>query len=237
MENNKINKLSIVLPAYNEEKNIEATLNEIFTFLEKNINYPFEVIVVNDGSQDKTGEILEKYQKNKNIIVVNHPKNLGYGAALKSGFAQAQGELIFFTDSDRQFDIKELKIFLEKIKDYDFVIGYRKKRKDPFWRRLYASIFRIISGLFFGVWVKDVDCAFKLFKNYVIKDLSLISSGALINLEILSLAKKRGYNKFLELPVTHFPRQYGKQTGGNPKVLFKAILNLFSLWLRIKKND
>jgi len=224
--------ISIVLPAYNEEKNIGPAIDEISDFLNE-INKSFEIIAVDDGSKDNTAEILEKYREKYHITVITHPKNLGYGTALRSGFAKAGGDLIFFTDSDRQFDIRDLKVFLEKIENYDFIIGYRKSRKDSFWRIFYASIFRFLSHLLFDVNVKDGDCAFKLFKKHVLKSLSLVSMGALINLEILAKAKKKNY-KFIELPVKHFPRQYGKQTGGSPKVLFKALFNIFLLWMKIR---
>jgi len=225
--------ISVILPAYNEEKNIGPTIDEISNFLNE-IKKPFEIIVVNDGSIDGTAKILADYSGKNNIIVVTHPKNLGYGTALRSGFAKVNGDLVFFTDSDRQFDIHDLKVFLEKIENYDFIVGYREGRKDPLWRIFYASIFRFLSHLLFGVNVKDVDCAFKLFKTHIIKSLPLFSSGALINLEIFAQAKENNY-KFIELPVKHFPRQYGKQTGGNPKVLLKALFNIFLLWLKIYK--
>jgi len=226
--------LSIILPAYNEEKNIELTLNDISDFIKK-LQIPFEIIVVNDGSKDHTTEILNICAKKfENLNIVTHPKNLGYGTALRSGFAKAEGDLIFFTDSDHQFDIQDIVSFLEKIKEYDFVVGYRKNRQDPYFRILYASIFRLLTHFLFGVKVHDVNCAFKLFRKEVIKGLPLISSGALINLEIFTLAKKKGY-KFIELPVKHFPRQSGRQTGGNIKVLLKAVFNVFFLWLRIQK--
>ncbi len=223
--------ISVILPAYNEEKNIGKAIDKISDFFDKRGDL-YEIIVINDGSKDKTAEVLENYKKTRNIIVVSHNKNQGYGSALVSGFKQAQGGLIFFTDSDLQFDIKDIEIFLQKIKDYDFAIGCRKNRKDSFHRILNAKIFGLMSFIFFGVKVKDVDCAFKLFKSYVVKGENLISKGALINLEILAKAKKRGY-KFLEMPVNHFSRKEGKQTGGSFKVILRALGNFFVLWGKI----
>jgi len=226
--------LSIILPAYNEEKNIDKAIEEISKFVGEH-NLPSEIIVVNDGSRDGTKEILNNCTKKyKNLIIVNHSENLGYGAALRSGFAKTKGDLIFFTDSDLQFNINGLSSFMEKTKDYDFVVGYRKKRQDPLFRRICAMIFKTLAFFFFSVKVRDVNCAFKLFKAEVIKNLPLSSSGALINLEIFALAKKKGY-KFLELPVEHFSRQAGRQTGGNFKIMFKAIMGFFPLWRKIKK--
>jgi glycosyltransferase involved in cell wall biosynthesis len=224
--------ISIIIPVYNEEKNISFVIDSILLLFKK-INLPFEVIAVNDGSEDKTEKILENYKKITDIIVVSHKKNLGYGAALRSGFLKATGDLIFFTDSDRQFNIKDILPFLDNIKGNDFIIGYRKDRKDSRKRILFATIFRFAARVFFEVRVRDVDCAFKLFKNYVLSDIKLISDGALINLEILAKAKIRGY-KFIELPVSHFKRVEGKQTGGSLRVIFKAISQFFSLWQNVK---
>lgn len=227
------NMISIILPAYNEEKNIGFAIKDIADFFDRK-KLAREIIVVDDGSTDKTKEILNDYKKTTNIIVVSYEKNLGYGAALRSGFLKVTGDLIFFTDSDRQFDIKDIEPFLDKIKERenDFIIGYRKNRKDPNHRIFYAFIFRFLALIFFGVKVKDVDCAFKLFKSYVLSDLKLVSDGALINLEILAKAQKRGY-KFIELPVNHFKRTEGKQTGGSFKVIFKAIIKIFQLWIKL----
>jgi len=223
--------ISIILPIYNEEKNISIVINDVLNFF-RDKNLSFEIIAVNDGSRDKTKEILDDFKKEKNITVVTHQNNLGYGAALNDGFKMASGDLIFFTDSDRQFDIRDIGLFLEKIKNVDFVIGYRKKRKDPLIRIANALIFRFAATVFFGVKVRDVDCAFKIFKKDVLFNLKITSDGALINLEILAKAQKKGY-KFIELPVNHFRRKEGKPTGGSLKVISKAIINLFKLWKEV----
>jgi len=227
--------ISIILPAYNEERNIGRMVNYVSAFFEK-VDLAYEIIVVDDGSFDNTREVIENYKEALNIIVISHKKNLGYGSALRSGFKKAKGNLVFFTDSDCQFDISEITVFLDNIKENDFVIGYRKNRKDSHRRIWFADIFNLVSRIFFGVKVKDVDCAFKLFKSYVLSDLKLTSGGALINLEILSKAQKMGY-KFIELPVTHFERTEGKQTGGSFKVVFKAIFQFFCLWLNVKNSQ
>jgi len=234
--NRKKPLLSVVLPVFNEESNAEKAIASISDFLKKK-KIKAEIIIVNDGSTDSTAKILERIgQRAKNLTTLTHKKNLGYGAALRSGFGRAHGELIFFTDSDCQFDIKEIDNFLPRIKDYDFVVGYRKKRKDPFLRLICAFFFRGIAELFFGIKVRDVNCAFKLFRADALKSLNLFSSGALINLEIFASAKSKRY-KFFEMPVTHYPRTAGKQTGGSFMVLLKAFLNIFVLRLKIKISD
>lgn len=218
--------ISIVLPIYNEEKSIEKVIDSIRVFFNKK-GQNYEIIAVNDGSQDKTGDILKIYKEN--IRVVTHAKNIGYGAALRSGFKEAKGDLIFFMDSDGQFDIKDINNFLEKIKDYDFIAGYRKERKDPRHRSIFANIFKFIVRILFGLKSKDIDCAFKLFKRDTLSKINLESNGALINLEIFILARQNGFN-FIELPVSHFKRAEGKPTGGNFFVIFKAMANLMRFW-------
>jgi glycosyltransferase involved in cell wall biosynthesis len=224
--------ISVVLPAYNEEKNIGFAIEDIADFLVKK-NLKYEIIAVDDGSKDTTAEVIKHYEGKKNVILVSHPSNMGYGAALRSGFKVARGDLIFFTDSDRQFNIEDIEIFLEKIKGFDFVVGYRENRQDPVRRILYAKIFRFLSRIFFGIEVRDIDCAFKLFRGYVLSEMNFLSNGALINLEIFALAKKKGY-KFAQFPVRHFKRTAGEQTGGNFKVIGKAMFNFFRLWLALK---
>ncbi|HBT81653.1 TPA: glycosyltransferase family 2 protein, partial [Candidatus Giovannonibacteria bacterium] len=127
--------LSIILPAYNEEENIEEAVRGAFEFL-RTLRIPFELIIVNDGSKDKTGMILQELRSRyTNLVIIQHVQNLGKGAALISGFTKAQGELVFFTDSDQQVKITELKNFLNQIDSYDFAVGYRLKRQDPWHRR------------------------------------------------------------------------------------------------------
>lgn len=219
--------ISIILPVYNEENNIKNVISNITGFFNKK-KLDFEIIAVDDGSKDKTGEILESY---KNIAVVTHDKNIGYGAALRSGFNVAKGDLIFFMDSDNQFDISDFDLLRKEINSCDFVVGYRQKRQDPLHRIVYAQIFRLIARIFFRIKVKDVDCAFKLFKSHVLSGMQLKQSGSLINLEIFSFSRRKGY-KFTEVPVRHFPRKEGKQTGGDFLVLFRAVLNLFKFWFK-----
>lgn len=223
------------MPAYNEEANIEAVLEETRDFL-KNAGVDFEIVVVNDGSRDRTAEMLKSWQKKcPQLVVISHARNKGYGAAVSKGLQAARGDLIFFTDSDRQFDIRELIIFLDQIPRYDFVVGYRRVRHDPLGRVMLANVFRLLSRLLFSIKVRDVNCAFKLFQARVIQSMRLTQPGALINLEIFALAQKLGY-RFIELPVTHRPRLKGKQTGGSLRVVFKAFTDLFRLYREIEKQ-
>ncbi|OGF66137.1 hypothetical protein A2757_00705 [Candidatus Giovannonibacteria bacterium RIFCSPHIGHO2_01_FULL_48_47] len=223
--------LSVVLPLYNEEDNIAKVIRTAAEFL-RTLKIHFEIIAVDDGSRDRSGEILKKLGLEfPELIVVSHNQNLGYGAALRSGFSQARGELIFFTDSDLQIKIEELGNFLKNIDSYDFVVGYRMNRQDPWHRRLFSMFFNLLGRFLFKIRVRDLNCAAKLFRAEMIKSLPLSSNGFLVNLEIFALAQKRGF-KFLELPVTHFPRLKGKPLSSFRQV-FRSLTGLFKLWSRL----
>jgi len=228
--------LSVVLPAYNEEKNIEKTAFSIMEFV-SSFAEKYEIIIVDDGSSDDTGKIIDELSKNHpRIIPVHHKKNKGYGAALTSGFKKTKGDFVFFTDSDGQFDIKELpKLFSLIEEGADIACGYRKKRADPLPRKINAGIYNLLLRCIFGLKVKDVDCAFKLFKREVIDNINLESSGAFISAEFLILAKKKGY-VIKQVGVSHFPRKEGKQTGNNLKVVLKAFRELIKFQRKIKST-
>jgi len=227
----KKHEISCVFPAYNEVGNIKKTVINSINVL-KELSKDFEIIVVNDGSKDGTGEVIKNLaSKNGRIIAVQHEKNLGYGAALLSGFGQAKKELIFFSDSDLQFDLSEISLLLSWVDRYDLVLGYRKKRRDNFIRRVNAWGWTTLIRLIFGTKFRDINCAFKIIKSEVIENIlkSMGSRGAMINSELLIKATKLGYS-FKEIPITHYPRLEGKQTGANPKVVLRAFKELFVLY-------
>jgi len=228
-------KLSVVLPAYNEEKNIKKVVDSILKFIPA-ITQSYEIIIVNDGSEDGTGELIDELANScEKVIPVHHSSNRGYGATLRSGFRVAKGDLIFFTDSDGQFDIKELPKLINLIEEgADIACGYRRKRADPLIRTINARIYNLAIRVLFNLKVKDIDCAFKLFKKEILKDMSLGSDGAFISAEFLIMAKKKGYI-IKEIGVNHFPRREGKQTGNNLRVVFKAFLELFRFWKKIRE--
>jgi len=228
--------LSVVLPAYNEEKNIKKVVDSILKFIPSLVE-KYEIIIVNDGSKDDTGKLVDELAKNcREIVPLHHTQNRGYGAALTTGFKKAKGDFIFFTDADGQFDIKELPKLLSLIKEgADIACGYRKERADPLFRRINAGIYNLLIRVIFGLKVKDIDCAFKLFKRKIIEEINLESSGAFVSAEFLILAKKRGY-VIKQVGVSHFPRIEGKQTGNNLKVVLKAFLELIKFRRKIKKK-
>jgi glycosyltransferase involved in cell wall biosynthesis len=233
--------ISAFFPAYNEEENIEISLNNIQNFLLAWTNN-FEIIIVDDGSTDKTAEIAEFIaMNNPRLKVVHHTKNSGFGAALKSGFAACTKELIFYTDADNQFDINELTLFFELITQYDLVIGYRAKRQDPWMRIIYSKVYHLILYFYMHIKLKDADCSFKLYHREVIDSMKLYSDTGVIDVEIILRAVKNN-SKYYEVPVTHFPRTRGKVTfeyfrlGGFTPVHFKAITDMIKDLIALKKQ-
>lgn len=225
--------ISIVFPAYNEEANLELVLADALKVV-KDLDIPYEIIVVNDGSSDNTKEYVQGLQKkNKNIVLINHEINKGYGQTLLDGFRASKNEWVFFSDSDRQFDLTEINKLKPYTKDADLIIGYRENRQDNGLRKFNAYLFKLTARMIFNLKFKDIDCAFKLMKKEVIEEIELNSSSALINTELLHKSQKKNY-KIVEVPVTHYPRTQGKATGANPIVIGRAIKE--GLYLRIKSR-
>lgn len=221
--------LSLVFPIFDEEENIQpllASAREIASRLTKN----FEIILVDDGSRDDSAEIIGRYcQMDSRVRLLQHARNTGYGAALHSGLREARGELIFFSDADLQFDLSELENLIDHAGDFDIVAGYRAQRSDPWPRRLLADTWGLIVRCMFGLSVRDIDCAFKLFRREVIDEIEIESIGAFVNTEILVRAGALGY-KVHQVPVTHKRRQNGIQSGANLKVILRAVLELATLY-------
>lgn len=231
--NSKIPELSVFFPFWNEEKNIAKVISSAILVAEK-IAKKWEILIIDDGSTDKTYDIGQKLaKKNNNIRVISHHPNRGYGAALKEGFKNAKYDIVVFTDGDGQFDFSEVTKFLEKINNVDIVIGYRKKRQDNMTRHILMTLLKIWDYFFFGFYYKDIDCGFKMFKKEALmKILPLQSEGAMITTEILAKASLKKL-KIEQVEVTHYPRKYGDQSGGNIYVVIRAILESFTLWWNI----
>ncbi len=193
----------------------------------------YEVLIVDDGSADGTGRIADQLAADHpRVRVIHHPRNRGYGAALQSGFRAATKDLVFFADGDGQFDLAELPPWLPLMKEWDIVCGYRMNRQDNFVRKLNGWLWTKMTGLVFSLPLRDIDCAFKLFRRSIFDDLNMESTGALINTEILARAVRKGY-RITQRGVHHYPRTAGKQTGCNPRVILRAFQELWKLRRRI----
>jgi glycosyltransferase involved in cell wall biosynthesis len=225
--------ISVIFPAFNEEMNLEAVVRSALKVL-PSVSRSFEIIIVNDGSHDGTGEVAERLtSRSRHVRVVHHPRNLGYGAALKSGIEQARHEFIFFCDSDRQFSLKDLHRLLAWAGRFDIVAGYRQSRQDPIHRRLNAKGWNLLVRLVFGLNLRDIDCAFKIFRREVFESLPIETVGAMVNTEILVRALSHGFT-IKEVPVRHFPRRFGEQTGAKPHVILKAMCELARMYVKMR---
>jgi glycosyltransferase involved in cell wall biosynthesis len=228
-----VRELSIVLPAYNEEANIETVVRGVASFFNgRGIDY--EIIAVNDGSRDRTGEILQRLKAElPQLRPQEHVQNRGYGAALRTGFEAAGKCYVFYMDGDGQFDIKDIDQLLPLASEDCIVTGYRIERRDPFVRRLNAKLFGgFLVRILLNVRVRDLNCAFKLIPKKVLNAITLESTGALINAELYGRAVRRGFG-IREVGVHHYPRTAGVQTGAHLRVILRAFYDLFRLRQKI----
>jgi glycosyltransferase involved in cell wall biosynthesis len=220
--------ISVFFPCYNEQDNVKRTVEQALAVLSK-LNADFEVIIVDDGSSDATGQIADEIsRRDSRVKVVHHHPNLGYGAALQSGFKAATKKLVFYTDGDGQFDINEMPPLLPLMSQFDIVSCYRLNRQDSFIRKVNGWCWTKLVCLMFGMKVRDVDCAFKLYKREIFDNIRMSSSGALIDTEILARAIRKGYS-ITQKGVHHYPRTAGAQTGANLKVILSAFKELLKL--------
>ena len=239
MTNFKKIPISVFFPCYNEAGNITTLVEKTQEVLPQ-ISDDYEIIIVNDGSTDGTGDIADRLAAgSERIKVVHHSKNSGYGSALCSGISAATKDYVFYTDGDGQFSIADIVDVVELMTTIeggcDIVSCYRKNRSEGVIRKFNSLCWSLLVRLMFNLPIKDIDCAFKLYKKSIFASFELKSTGALIDTEILARASRKGY-KILQMPVCHYPRSYGSSTGANPLVIFKAFYELFKLWLDIVRS-
>jgi glycosyltransferase involved in cell wall biosynthesis len=227
--------LSVFFPCYNEEANVERTTLAALEACRR-ITADFEVIIVDDGSRDRTGEIADRLAgEHPQVRVVHNRPNKGYGGALQSGFRAARKEWIFYTDGDGQFDFNEIPQLLPLLEHFDVVSAYRLDRKDPLIRKFNAFGWTVLCNLLLGLRLRDIDCAFKIYPKRFIEEVELWSQGALIDAEMLAKAARRGY-RIGQIGVHHYPRTAGHQTGANLRVILRAFKELFKLRKRIVRE-
>ena len=224
----KLSSLSIFFPCYNEVQSIRL-LTEQCLKVAPTVSNDYEIILVDDGSTDGTGPLADALAAEyKAVRVIHHAQNSGYGAALQSGFRAAAKDYVFYTDGDGQFDVGEIALLLGLIEKYDIVSAYRLNRREGLIRKLNALGWATLVNFLFRLHLKDIDCAFKLYKRAVFDTISMNSTGALIDTEILARAKRRGYT-IGQIGVHHYPRIGGQATGAKIGVILKAFRELFKL--------
>jgi glycosyltransferase involved in cell wall biosynthesis len=232
-------RLTFFFPAFNEEENVERTVELALAEIGPLVDGSLEVLIVDDGSSDRTPELADALAAADPRVRVHHQPNRGYGGALKAGFANARGQLISFSDGDLQFDLREMARLLDRLADagkpVDAVIGYRIKRRDPFHRIFIAKTYNAIVSVAFGLRVRDIDCAMKLFRRQVFDGLRLDSDGPFLSAELLIKLRARGV-RMAQVGVNHYPRAAGTNTGASFTKILRTFRDLavlrWALWTR-----
>ena len=230
--------LSISFPAYNEEANIGKAVQDAIRVAAR-LADDFEVIVVDDGSADRTAEVVRELEsQHPQVRLIEHEVNKGYGAAVFDGLVGGTKEWAFFTDGDLQFVLDELEKLWALCDQGDLIIGYRAPREDPFIRKLNGFGWTWLTNVLFGYVSRDVDCAFKLIRREALNAVAphVSSRGATFSAELLVRAKKMGY-KLREVPVTHLPRQAGSQTGAKISVILRAFKEMALFRLKLWREQ
>ena len=230
----RVPALSYFFPAHNEEANLRGLVEEALATL-PSFAEAFEVVIVDDGSRDATPQIADELAAaDPRVRAVHHPRNLGYGAALRTGFRAARHDLIAFTDGDRQFRVADIGRLTARYAEggADAVVGFRIKRADPLIRTLYATAYRLANRIFFGLRVTDVDCACKLLRREALRGINVESGGAFFSAELLIKLRASG-RAVVEVGVSHYARTAGSPTGAKPRVVLRAMRDFWLLRLRL----
>lgn len=237
MPRRKIYSISVFFPCYNDQKSIRRLVDDAFLTLRK-ITPDHEVIVIDDGSTDRSRVVLKNLAKKyRKLKLVFHEKNLGYGGALRSGFKTASKELIFYTDGDGQYDVKELPILLSLMtNDVDFVNGIKMSRHDPTYRIFLGNLYSFIARWLFFFPPYDVDCDFRLIRKSVLDKLSLNSNSGSICIELVKKAQRRGA-RFRQVSIHHYERRFGKSQFFRVERLFTTFMEVSQLWIRLMLID
>jgi glycosyltransferase involved in cell wall biosynthesis len=230
--------ISVFFPCYNDGGTIASMVMGAMIVLET-ITSDYEVIVIDDGSTDASREILQRLEQDYDKVkVVYHKVNRGYGGALRSGFSASTKDVIFYTDGDAQYDVRELKKLVSALKDdIDVVQGYKTRRLDPFHRVIIGKLYQNVMKFMFGLQINDVDCDFRLIRRQVFDEVTLEKNSGVICLEMVKKIQEAGF-RFTEVPVNHFFRAYGKSQFFNFKRVFRVGKDVLGLWyeLVVKPN-
>lgn len=229
-------QLSVVHPCYNEEENIERTVRATLAWFDSQ-EHDGEVVVVDDGSKDRSATILEQLvSADRRVRIVTHETNQGYGYAVRSGCDAATKQYVAFVDSDGQFHIEDLGILLPYLDTYDFVPGRRKRRADPLIRNVFGKLLGILIFLFFGLWVRDVNCGMKVFTKQLWPTIRpLYGSEKFFNTELYLRLKQAGI-PWKQVDVPHYPRTAGSPTGGSGRVIVHMLKELIDLRTKLKTD-
>jgi glycosyltransferase involved in cell wall biosynthesis len=230
----KFASLSVFFPAYNDAPSLPPLLRKTFAVLEKHVA-DYEVVVVNDGSRDKTAEVLEQlvHEHAPFLRVVTHPKNRGYGGALRSGFAASHKEFVFYTDGDGQYDVGELPRLLDLVgPDTGLVNGYKLDRHDPAHRIWIGNVYNFCARLLFRIRIRDIDCDYRLIRRELLEKIHLTSTSGTICVELVRKLELSGCH-VAEVGVHHYAREHGKSQFFRVRSLAITFYQLLRLWVRL----
>lgn len=233
----KYPSISAFFPCYNDAKTIGKMVDDVTRVLARATN-KYEILVVDDGSQDNSREVLKKQaKKNKNLRLIFHEKNKGYGGALKSGFAACSGELIFYTDGDGQYDPAELDHLLNLMtENVDFINGIKMGRKDSWDRVFFGNMHKFITRWLFWLPIYDTDCDFRLIRKKILNKITLSSNSGSICPELVKKAQRAGA-RFREVSVHHYERKHGRSQFFKIDKIAKTYWDLFKLWFQLMVLD
>jgi glycosyltransferase involved in cell wall biosynthesis len=226
--------LSVFFPAYNDAPSLPGLLQKTFDTLEAHVA-DYEVIVVNDGSQDKTAQVLDdlRLRYAPYLRVVTHPENRGYGVALRSGFAAARKDFVFYTDGDSQYDVAELPLLLERVGPATGLVnGYKLERHDPAHRVWIGNVYNFCARLVFRIRIRDIDCDYRLIRRALLEKIHLASTSGTICVELVRKLELSGCG-VEEVGVHHYERLYGRSQFFRVRSLFVTFLQLLRLWVRL----
>lgn len=225
--------ISIFFPAFNDAGSIGLLVNSAFEIL-PTLTDDYEVIVVNDGSTDETRGVLAELERHyPQLRIVEHPSNQGYGAALRSGFQHATRELVFYTDGDGQYDVRQLPALHARLTPaVDVVNGYKVKRADKAHRGMLGGVYNRLARLLFRLPIRDVDCDFRLLRRSALERINLSSSSGAICVELVRKLRSAGAT-FAEVPVNHYPRLHGRSQFFTPRRVILTAFDFFLLWIEL----
>lgn len=230
----KVNSISVVIPAFNEETTIEEVVKDVILSLKK-LKLDYEIVLVNDGSTDITGQIIDKLAHSKKIQAVHHKENKGFTGAMKTAFAAARKHFVFLAPADGQFDFSQISKFTKTIDKFDAALGYRIKNEEPFYRKLNSKLFHILCRILFGIKFREISTV-SLWRRTVLRSISTTSDdrSAMMLPELIFKAMKKNY-KFIEVPISWRARRGGKAKGAGFVTIAKTLVGMFRLWYTVHK--